>query len=85
MRSMICAAAVLALASPAFAAEPKPAVKAASAEQFAKPASERGPMMAHGYSEQARRIADCLATYPGYDPKLDRVVVRPGVVRRCQL
>jgi hypothetical protein len=38
-----------------------------------------------GYSAQARRAADCLATYPGYDPKTDRIAVAPGVVRKCSL
>jgi hypothetical protein len=92
MRSMICASAAFALVLPlvptlASAAEVQPAEKAAAASvgDFAKSASDRGPVLAHGYSERTRRIADCLATYPGYDPRTDRVVVRPGVVKRCTL
>lgn len=78
----------LAVAAPAAAVEKTPPAKAESApaaQRFAQPASHRGPVMSHGYSARARRIADCLATYPGYDPKSDRVVVRPGVTRPCAL
>lgn len=39
----------------------------------------------HGYSDDARRHADCVATYPGYDPRTDSYEVRPGVTRRCPL
>lgn len=84
----ILALSTLAFAAPAAAVErtPSPKAEAApSAQRFAQPASYRGPVMSHGYSARARRIADCLATYPGYDPKTDRVIVRPGVARRCDL
>ncbi|WP_133254320.1 hypothetical protein [Phenylobacterium deserti] len=56
---------------------------AVSAERFAQPAAyvESG----HGYSERARRISDCLATYPNYNWRTDRIQVRPGVTRRCEL
>jgi hypothetical protein len=58
---------------------------ARSAEAYAVQASYRGALEEKGYSRQARRVADCLATYPGaYDPKTDRV--RVGVqTRRCDL
>ncbi|HVI32792.1 hypothetical protein [Phenylobacterium sp.] len=78
----------LGLAAPAAAGEtktPRKAETAQAAQHFAQAASYRGPVMSHGYSARARRIADCLATYPGYNPKTDRVVVRPGVTRRCEL
>jgi hypothetical protein len=39
----------------------------------------------HGYSDAARRHADCVASYPGYDPRTDTYEVRPGVTRRCPL
>ena len=84
----VLALSTLALAAPAAAVEGAPSRKAEaapSAQRFAQPASYRGPVMSHGYSARVRRIADCLATYPGYDPKTDRVIVRPGVARRCDL
>jgi len=64
----------------------KPAAPAArSADAYAVQASYSGPLEEKGYSSQARRIADCLATYPGaYDPKTDRVRVGDRT-RRCEL
>lgn len=93
MRQLICAALVLgtlALAAPQAnaSAQERPAarkISAASADRFGAQASYHGPALEHGYSARALRIADCLATYPGYDPKTDRVAVRPGVTRRCAL
>ncbi|HEY8572139.1 hypothetical protein [Phenylobacterium sp.] len=89
MRIILCAAALAAasLAPAANAGErPKPQqVSAISVDDRAVPASYRGPTVGHGYSARARRIADCLATYPNYDPKSDRVKVAPGVTRRCAL
>lgn len=38
-----------------------------------------------GYTARERHMADCLATYRGYDPASDRIVVRPGVTRPCEL
>ena len=63
-------------------AEPRRPV-AVSAERFAQPAAyiQGG----HGYSERVRHISDCLATYPNYDWRTDRIKVRPGVTRRCEL
>jgi hypothetical protein len=57
---------------------------APSAEAHGTPAnfrSERGV----GYSARTRRIADCLASFPRYDPGADRIEVRPGVSRPCPL
>lgn len=89
MRQIPGAVLILSLfVSPAAADGKTPSGKAEaapSAQRFAQAASHRGPEMSHGYSPRARRIADCLATYPGYDPKSDRVVVRPGVTRPCHL
>lgn len=66
-------------------AQPTEAPAARAAEAHAVQASYRGPLEEKGYSFRARRVADCLATYPGaYDPKTDRV--RIGVQsRRCDL
>jgi hypothetical protein len=93
MRQLICATLVLGslvLAAPQAnaAAQGRAAaqkISAVSAERYGAQASYRGPALEHGYSARALRIADCLATYPGYDPKSDRVTVRPGVTRRCAL
>jgi hypothetical protein len=82
-------AAALALAG--LAAEAKPAPKpppppaAPSADRFGVPTSFRATSDGRGYSARDRHMADCLATYPGYNPKTDRVVVAPGVTRRCGL
>jgi hypothetical protein len=63
----------------------KPADTAArSAQAYAVQASYRGPLEEKGYSARARRITDCLATYPGYDPRTDRVRI-DGQTRRCDL
>ncbi|HEY8616458.1 hypothetical protein [Phenylobacterium sp.] len=59
--------------------------RATSAQRFAQPASYQGPVTEKGYSARQRRIADCLATYPGYDPRTDRIQVAPGVTRACVL
>jgi hypothetical protein len=79
----------LAAGVPALAlAADQPALKAqhaAAVGDFGRPASDRGPVLEKGYTAKARRIADCLATYPGYDPKTDRVAVSPGVSRPCRL
>jgi hypothetical protein len=81
-------AAALALAS--LGAQAKPAAKhapapAASAERYGVTASYRTAPEGRGYSARDRHMADCLATYRSYDPRTDRVVLRPGVTRRCEL
>lgn len=91
MRTFLCAASAVAVATLASAgaqADERPRaqrVNAISVEDRALPAAYRGAVVGHGYSARARRIADCLATYPNYDPKTDRVKVAPGVTRRCAL
>lgn len=91
--AMIAAAAVALAASGATAAgkAPKPAPGAAQGAQapsvvgYGREASYRTGPIGKGYSARDRHIADCLATYRGYDPATDKVVVRPGVARRCEL
>ncbi|MDB5441887.1 MAG: hypothetical protein JWP86_1154 [Phenylobacterium sp.] len=81
-------AAALTLASLAAQAKPapkQPPAAAPSAERFGVPTSFRGASEGRGYSARDRHMADCLATYPGYNPKTDRVIVAPGVTRRCGL
>jgi hypothetical protein len=81
--------AALAVAGAAGAAEkPRQPVRPApapSAERHGVPTTDRAPALGQGYSARARHMADCLATYRTYDPDTDRVVVRPGVTRRCGL
>ena len=77
------AASACAEAPPAPDAPPAPA--AVSVQRFAFPAIESTHLPPHGYSETARRAADCLASYPGYDVRTDRIEVRRGVTRRCPL
>jgi hypothetical protein len=83
-------AAVLALAVSAQAKprpEPKPASppeRAVSAESRGVPASFRADA-GHGYSPRERRMLDCLASDPRYDPATDRIHVRPGVSRPCEV
>lgn len=71
------------LAKPPATAFAAPAARAA--DRFGTQASYRAAPRGHGYSAQARHVADCLATYRRYDPGTDRVLVRPGVTRRCGL
>jgi hypothetical protein len=88
-------AAAMALAVAAAATEkPKPAPPPAPHSQAPPPATAgqygaqtayRAPTPGHGYSAQSRHMADCLATYPGYDPSRDRIVDAGGATRRCEL
>ena len=70
----------------AAAAKPTPEARptAASADRLGTPASYRTPA-GHGYAPQGRRMLDCLASDHRYDPASDRIRVRPGVTRRCDL
>ena len=86
----LCAAALSLLAvSGAEAAKPHArtpaAPAAASAERHGTPASFHTGPVGHGYSAHDRHVADCLASYRGYDPHTDTVVLRSGVTRRCEL
>ncbi|CAN7236672.1 hypothetical protein LJR219_000911 [Phenylobacterium sp. LjRoot219] len=58
---------------------------ALEAQSYGAPAAATAQAPPHGYSDAARRHADCVATYPGYDPRTDTYEVRPGVTRRCPL
>ena len=61
---------------------PRPA--APSVESFGVKTTYRAAA-GKGYTARERHMADCLATYPGYDPATDRIAVRPGVTRPCEL
>jgi len=80
--SLVVASAVAATADKPKKPSPPPPP---SAERNGAPTSYRTPAPSQGYSAESRRMADCLATYPGYDPATDRVRVAPGVTRRCEL
>lgn len=83
MRTMPCAALA---AATLVAAGAQAAPGAPSIEAYATKAVYDGPSFNVGYSAKARRMAACLASYPGvYDPRTDLVRVRPGVTRRCTL
>ena len=89
MRSLIIVLASLgALAAPAASAQTMTSTKtpaAIAAERYGMKASYTGPQLDVGYSRSARRIADCLATFPGYDPKTDLIRLRSGATRHCRL
>jgi hypothetical protein len=91
MRGLFCRALILCAVGASACAQTQPAPVTAqtpvavSAQRFAVPAVETTHLAPHGYSEEARRIADCLATYPGYDHRTDQIEVSPGVNRRCPL
>jgi hypothetical protein len=60
-------------------------VEAISTERFAAEATFRGLTAGQGYSDQTRRMTDCLVSDRRYDPRIDRIRVAPGVTRRCSL
>ena len=64
---------------------PRPAPQAPSAMAHATPASARAPALGKGYAARDRHMADCLASAPGYDPRIDRVRLRSGATRPCSL
>lgn len=86
-RSVLIGAGVAALALAASASadpRPQPKPQARSAERAGAPASYRTEA-GHGYSARDRRMLDCLASDPRYDPRSDRIHVRPGVTRPCEV
>ena len=91
MRGLFCRTLITAAVGASACAETRPvpvaarAPAAVAAQRFGVSAVEATHLAPHGYSSEARRIADCLASYPGYDHRTDRVEVRPGVTRRCPL
>lgn len=90
MRHLICAAlglglAVSATTAGAQALKPARPPAAVSAERYGVRTNYVDARAGHGYSAQARRTADCLATFPSYDPRTDRVTLRSGATRRCPL
>lgn len=89
VRSLLIAGALALAAATAQAAPKDPArgqqMAANSAERHAIQASYTGPQLEVGYSSSTRRIADCLASFPGYNPKTDFIWSRSGPKQRCKL
>ena len=87
---LIAGAAALAVATTAQASPKEPVrgrqqIAANSVDRHAISATFTGPQLEVGYSSGARRIADCLASYPGYIPKTDLIWSRSGPKQRCKL
>lgn len=89
VRTFLIAGAVTLAATAAQAAPKDPArgqqIAANSVERHAIQASYTGPQLEVGYSTSTRRIADCLASFPGYNPKTDFIWSRSGPKQRCKL
>ena len=91
MRGLVCQALIATAVGAAACAGTEPAPPSArppaavSAQRFAVPAVEATHLAPHGYSDEARRIADCLASFPSYDYRTDRIEVGRGETRRCPL
>jgi hypothetical protein len=65
--------------------QPPQQLAAASAARYGVQASYTGPQLEVGYSAGARHIADCLASFPGYNPRTDQIRSPSGAVQRCRL
>jgi hypothetical protein len=89
VRTLLIASAVALAAASAQAAPNAPGrvqqMAANSVERHAIQATYTGPQLDVGYSSSTRRIADCLASFPGYNPKTDFVWSRSGPKQRCKL
>ena len=89
VRTLLIAGAVALTAATAQAAPKETAraqqIAANSVERHAIQATYTGPQLEVGYSSSTRRIADCLASFPGYNPKTDYVWSRFGPKQRCKL
>jgi len=87
LSTSLIAAAVL--AAGAVQAAPKEGARlqlaAYSATDYGVQAAHTGAQLDVGYSSSSRRIADCLASFSGYNPKTDMIWVRAGAKQRCPL
>ncbi|MGH6967472.1 MAG: hypothetical protein ACREE0_23545 [Phenylobacterium sp.] len=87
--TLVIATAMALAAATAQAAPQTPAgaqqMAANSVERHAIQATYTGPQLEVGYSSSTRRIADCLASFPGYNPKTDFIWSRSGPKQRCKL
>lgn len=85
MRQQILMTSLIGLAGLLCACAEGPPPAAVSAQRFATPAAETARAPPVGYAPDARRIADCLASFPGYDYRTDRMETGPQAGRRCPL
>ena len=89
VRPILIASALALAATTAVAAPKAPAagqqIAANAVGRYAIQASYTGPQLEVGYSTSTRRIADCLASFPGYNPKTDLIWSRSGPKQRCKL
>jgi hypothetical protein len=85
MRQPLLQAATLGVLGVLGACVESPPPAAVSAQSFAAPVAGQAATPQTGYSAGARRMADCLASYPGYDYRTDSYEAAPGVTRRCPL
>ena len=88
--TILLVAGAMALTAAAAQAAPKEPARnqqfaAVSAARYGLQASYTGPTLDVGYSSSTRRIADCLASFPGYNPKTDFIWSRSGPKQRCKL
>ena len=84
--ALIAAATLIAASVQAQPAVPARVQLAANAvTSYAVQAAYTGPQLNVGYSVSARRIADCLASFPGYNPKTDMIWSRSAPKQRCPL
>jgi hypothetical protein len=89
VRPILIASALALAAATAQAAPKAPAggqvIAANAVGRYATQAAYTGPQLEVGYSTSTRRIADCLASFPGYNPKTDLIWSRSGPKQRCKL
>ena len=87
LSTTLIAAAVL--VASAVQAEPAPPARvqlaANSVTSYSVQAAYTGPQLEVSYSTSTRRIADCLASFPGYNPKTDMIWSRTSPKQRCPL
>jgi hypothetical protein len=92
MRALVSIAAITGclLATDAAQAAPDSPVRAQqfaanAAGAYATQAAHTGAQLEVGYSASTRRIADCLASFRGYNPKTDKIWSRTGPPQRCKI
>ncbi len=88
MRVLANTALIVAAVLMAASAQAQPArvqLVANSVASYAVQAAYTGPQLEVGYSTSTRRIADCLASFPGYNPKTDMIWSRSAPKQRCPL
>lgn len=89
MRIVLSTALIAAATLMAASVQAEPAARvqliANSIASYGVQAAYTGPQLVVGYSTSTRRIADCLASFPGYNPKTDMIWSRSAPKQRCPL